>query len=336
MSRAAVVAGLGAFVPPRVVTNHELAQRHDTSDEWIRSRTGIGERRVVDPGVATGDLAVEAAGRALKSAAARGVAGADLVILATTTPDRPCPATAPDVATRLGLDHVPAFDIAAVCSGFVYGLAMGAGAVAAGLAARVLVVGAETFTTILNPADRTTACVFGDGAGAVVLRAGEASEAGALLEFDLGSDGSQAELLMIPAGGSRQRSSGIPAVPEDAYFAMQGRPVFQSAVLRMAASSRAAVRRTGWDLASIDWLVGHQANARILHAVADQLELPRERAVLNLDKVGNTSAASIPLALAAGLAAGSFRVGDRMVLTAFGGGTTWGSATFTWPALDPV
>ncbi len=329
-ARSAVVSGLGSSIPPHVVTNAMLAQRLNTSDEWIVSRTGIRERHVVQGGMATSDLAVEAAEQALRSA---GATGADMVVLATTTPDHPCPATAPVVAARLGLEGCAAFDVSAVCSGFIYALAVGAGAIAAGIAERVLVVGAETFSTIVDPEDRTTAAIFGDGAGAMVLRPGTACEAGALLHFDLGSDGDLAGLITVAAGGSRQRSSeGAPSRAET-FFAMQGAPVFKHAVLRMSESSRAVLRRTGWPVETVDWLVGHQANARILHAVADQLELPRERAVMNLERVGNTSAASIPLALADAATRNAFSPGDRMLLTAFGGGVTWGSATFVWPQL---
>lgn len=329
-ARAAVIAGLGGAVPARVVTNEMLARRLNTSDRWIVSRTGIRERRIVDPGIATSDLAVEAGTGALRSA---GISDADMVVLATTTPDHPCPATAPLVAARLGLRNRAAFDVSAVCSGFVYALAVGAGAIAAGTAERVLVIGAETFSTIVDPEERTTAAIFGDGAGAMVLRNGEPTEDGALLRFDLGSDGELADLITVAAGGSRQRSSGEPPNHADTFFAMQGAPVFKHAVLRMCESSRAVLRRTGWTSDSVDWLVGHQANERILHAVADGLRIPRERAVMNIDRVGNTSAASIPLALADAAASGSFAAGDRMLLTAFGGGVTWGSATFVWPQL---
>jgi 3-oxoacyl-[acyl-carrier-protein] synthase-3 len=328
MGRTAVLSGIGAMVPPHALTNTVLAERLDTSDEWIRRRTGIGVRHVADPGTATSDLAVAAGERALKAA---GVDHAGLVVLATTTPDHPCPGTAPDVASRLGLGHVPAFDVSAVCTGFVYALAAGAGAIAAGLTESVLVIGAETFTSILDPADRTTAAIFGDGAGAAVLRAGEAGEPGALLGFDLGSDGSGAELIMVRAGGSRQRLSGVPPAREDAYFAMDGKPVFRAAVEHMTASSRAVLGRVGWHPAEVDHLVAHQANVRILHAVADALDVPRARAAVHLDRVGNTSAASIPLALVDGVTAGRITPGDRVLLTAFGGGLTWGSAALVWP-----
>ncbi len=328
MSRAAVLAGIGAVVPPRAVTNQMLSERLATSDEWIRSRTGIEKRHAVDVGVATSDLAVEAGGRAMKSA---GIDEVDLVVLATATPDHPLPGTAPDVASRLGLRDVPAFDIAAVCAGFVYALASGAGAIVSGLANRVLVIGAETFTSILDPEDRGTTILFGDGAGAVVLRAGKEDEPGALAGFDLGSDGTLADLIKIQGGGSRQRSGGLPPDPDQGWFTMQGREVFTQAVTRMAGSTRTLLEQIGWPVESVDRFVGHQANIRILHSVSDLLGLPRERAVVHLDQVGNTSAASIPLALVHAAETGHLVKGHRVAMSAFGGGLTWGSAALTWP-----
>ncbi|MGP4110480.1 beta-ketoacyl-ACP synthase III [Streptomyces sp. 4N509B] len=326
---AAVVAGIGTWLPPRVVTNDDLAAELDTSDAWIRTRTGIARRHVIDSGMATSDLAVEAGSRALKSA---GGPDADAVLVATTTPDRPCPATAPDVASRLGLGAVPAFDVAAVCSGFVYGLAVASGLIADGIARRVVVIGADTYSTILDPGDRTTRAVFGDGAGAVVLRAGTADEPGAVGPFDLGSDGSLAELITVPAGGSRQRSTpGAPVDPGDHYFQMQGKRVFRGAVEHMAQSARSVLSRAGWSLEQVDHVVAHQANQRILDAVAEELGLARDRMVSNIEHVGNTSAASIPLALADAARAGVLRPGARLLLTAFGGGLTWGSTVLRWP-----
>ena len=323
MSRVAVLEATGSALPPRVVTNDELAERLDTSDAWIRSRTGIRTRHVVDPGTSTGDLAV-AAGR---DALTRAGGAVDMVVLATTTPDHPCPATAPDVAARLGLGTVAAFDIAAVCSGFVYALATAAGAIATGTARRVLVIGAETFSLILDPADRTTSVIFGDGAGAFVLRAGEAGEQGAFTGFDLGSDGSLKELIMVPGGGARERSGGAGGP----YFTMRGKDVFANAVNRMAESAGTVLKDAGWPAGSVDRFIGHQANARILYAVAGLLGVDADRVALNLDHVGNTSAASIPLAVADALADGSLRPGDRVVLSAFGGGLTWGSTALIWP-----
>ena len=330
---AAVITGIGSALPSRVVTNEELSSRLDTSDEWIRSRTGIRARHVIDPGMATSDLGVAAGEAALKSAEAPEV---DAVLLATTTPDRPCPATAPDIASRLGLGVVPAFDISAVCSGFVYGLAVGGGLVAGGIARSVLVIGADTYSTILNPEDRNTTPIFGDGAGAVVLRAGTAGELGALGPFDLGSDGTLADLITIPAGGSRQRSSPDPVPDGDRYFQMQGPKVFKNAVLRMAASARKVLARAGWELSDVDHLVAHQANSRILAELADQLGLSADRVVSNIANVGNASAASIPLALVDAAQAGQLRSGQRVLLTAFGGGLTWGSTVLCWPDIQAV
>ncbi|HEX6471597.1 MAG TPA: beta-ketoacyl-ACP synthase III [Streptosporangiaceae bacterium] len=329
----AVLAGVGAWTPPRIVTNDDLAAYLDTSDEWIYSRTGIRQRRIADPGVATSDLAVEAGARALKSAEIDHV---DAVILATTTPDRPCPATAPDVASRLGVTGIAAFDVAAVCSGFLYALAAAAGLIATEVAGTVLVIGAETYSTILNPTDRTTRALFGDGAGAVVLRAGRADEPGALGPFDLGSDGRYAELISIPGGGSRQRSTGRPAPDGDQYFVMQGQPVFRHAIVRMAESALAVIDRAGWRVDDIDRFVAHQANRRILVRVARRLGIPEERCVMNLERVANTAAASIPLALADAVADGRLRPGHRVLLTAFGGGFTWGATTVRWPDITPA
>ena len=330
---AAVITGIGSALPSRVVTNEDLSSRLDISDEWIRSRTGVRARHVIEPGMATSDLGVAAGEAALKSAGATEV---DAVLLATTTPDRPCPATAPNIASRLGLGVVPAFDISAVCSGFVYGLAVGAGLIVGGVAGSVLVIGADTYSTILNPQDSTTAAIFGDGGGAVVLRAGTAGELGALGPFDLGSDGTLADLIAIPAGGSRQRSSPDPVPDGDQYFQMQGRKVFKNAVLRMADSAGKVLARAGWELSEVDHLVAHQANARILAELADQLGLPADRVVSNIADVGNTSAASIPLALVDAAQTGRLRPGQRVLLTAFGGGLTWGSTLLCWPDIQAV
>ncbi|MBB4893677.1 3-oxoacyl-[acyl-carrier-protein] synthase-3 [Streptomyces olivoverticillatus] len=327
---AAVIAGLGAWLPPRVVTNDDLAARLDTTDSWIRERTGIRERRRVGAGMATGDLAVEAGRLALK---ASGSDSADTVVLATTTPDRPCPATAPEVAARLGLSGAAAFDVSAVCTGFLYALAAAAGLVATGTAERVLLIGAEAYSTILDPDDRTTAAIFGDGAGAVVLRAGRPEEPGAVGRCVLGSDGDHSDLIRIPAGGSRQRSAGGPADPQDHYFRMDGRKVYRHAVERMTAAAHQALAAAGWTADEVDRLAAHQANARITDAVAERLGVPPQRRLANIGRVGNTAAASVPLLLAEETAAGRLREGDRTLLAAFGGGLTWGAATVVWPRV---
>ncbi|MFF2026289.1 beta-ketoacyl-ACP synthase III [Streptomyces sp. NPDC058171] len=331
--RVAVVAGIGSYVPPDVVTNEDLTRRLDTSDEWIRSRTGIATRHVVSPGTATSDLAVEAGQRALKSSGRDDI---DAVVLATTTPDHTCPATAPAVAARLGLTGVLAFDVAAVCTGFLYGLASASGLIAAGIADRVLLVAADAFTTIIDPDDRTTAVIFADGAGAVVLRAGDPEEPGATGPFVLGSDGTRSDLIEVPAGGSRQRSSGRAALPGDHYFRMQGRDAYRHAVERMTAASTEAVERRGWTLDGIDRFAAHQANARILAAVADRLRIPDERRLSNIEHVGNTGGASLPLLLSQAAQGGRLTAGQKVLLTAFGGGLAWGATALRWPDIDPL
>ncbi|UYQ64961.1 beta-ketoacyl-ACP synthase III [Streptomyces peucetius] len=331
--RAAVVCGIGSYVPPDVVTNEDLARSLDTSDDWIRSRTGIARRCVVAPGTATSDLAVEAGLRALKSAG-DGRAGA--VVLATTTPDQPCPATAPQVAARLGLGEVPAFDVAAVCSGFLYGLASSAGLIAAGVTDRVLLIAADAFTTIINPEDRTTAVIFADGAGAVLLRAGSPREPGAVGPLVLGSDGGLSHLIEVPAGGSRQRSSGREPAPEDRFFRMVGRDTYRHAVERMTVTSTEAAERAGWRPCDVDRFAAHQANARILEAVSERLGISGERRLSNIARVGNTGAASLPLLLAESAADGRLTAGHRLLLTAFGGGLSWGATTLVWPEVQTI
>lgn len=325
----AVLAGLGGWLPPRVVDNDELSTRLDTSDEWIRTRTGIRRRHVVDPGMSTVDMAVEAGARALRSAGSDEV---DAVVLATATPDQLCPASAPQVASRLGLGNVAAFDVNAVCSGFVYALATAAGLVSGGVARRVLLIGADAFTTLLDPDDRTTVPIFGDGAGAVVLRAGTPGELGAVGPFDLHSDGDHADLLIVPAGGSRQKTSDNPA---DHFFSMRGPAVFRQATARMAESSRTVLDKAGWTVGEVDRFIGHQANIRILQATAKHLGLPADSLVVNIEHTGNTSAASIPLAMVDAARDGTVRAGDRVLLSAFGAGLTWGSAVLRWPDVLP-
>lgn len=333
MSRQAVLAGLGGWLPPRVVDNHELAQRIDTSDEWIRSRTGIGARRVLEPGTATVDMAVAAGRRALRSASldpADGAETVDTVVLATATPDQQCPASAPQVASALGLGTAAAFDVNAVCTGFIYALATAAGLISGGVSQRVLVIGADAFTTLIGPTDRSTLPIFGDGAGAMVLRAGEPDEVGALGPFDLHSDGEHADLLIVPAGGSKQRNSDNES---DYYLSMRGPAVFRQASARMSESARTVLDEAGLAVADVDRFVGHQANIRILNSVAKNLGLASDSLVVNIDKVGNTSAASIPLALVDACAEETVIAGDRVMLSAFGAGLSWGATLLRWPDL---
>ncbi|WP_079063029.1 beta-ketoacyl-ACP synthase III [Peterkaempfera griseoplana] len=322
---AAVIAGLGTCLPTAEFDNDALAAHLDTDDEWIRTRTGIAARRRAAPTTSLRDLAHRAAANALDSAG-QGTVGA--LILATTTPDRPVPAAAPEIAHRLGLGGIPAFDLSAVCSGFLYAAAVAAGLITGGITDSVLVVAAETYSRIVDPGDRSTAVLFGDGAGAVVLRRGSPGEPGALLAFDLGSDGAGADLIHVP--GARERPDG------PRWFAMSGRKVYLRAVEQMTVSALRVIKDCAWDPDEVDALVPHQANARIIQAVADRIGMPPERAVCALSRVGNTAAASIPLALAQALADGRLKPGARTVLTAFGGGLTWASTALVWPQLTTV
>ncbi|MEV4517902.1 beta-ketoacyl-ACP synthase III [Dactylosporangium sp. NPDC049525] len=332
-ARAAVLAGLGGYLPPRVVTNAELCETLDTSDEWIRSRIGVSCRHVAD-GEATVDLAVRAGRCALSAAAAHTV---DAVLLVTTSADRLCPAGAPEVASRLGLGPIAAFDIASGCSGFVYGLAAATSLLSCRLVDSVLLIASDVFTTMVDPSDRLSAVIFGDGAGAVVLSAGHPDQAGALAAFDLGSDGTNADLLHVPGGGSRDRKqAGGYSGRSAPYLQMDGRRVFTLAVDGMCRSVGHVLAQVGWTVPDVDAVVAHQANQRILTAVGASLGLDGARVLSNIGQVGNTAAASIPLLMAQAAAAGTLRAGQRVVLTSFGAGLAWGSAALVWPDVRAV
>ncbi|NYI04901.1 beta-ketoacyl-ACP synthase III [Allostreptomyces psammosilenae] len=328
MARAAVLAGLSAYLPPRVVPNAHFADLR-LSDEWISTRTGISERRWVQ-GQSTSDISVEAGAEALKSYGSDDI---DLVILATQSPDHFAPSSAPAVASRLGLGGVPAFDLAAACSGFLYGLATASSLIRTGQAERILFIAAETASLYLNPKDRNTAPIFADGAGAVVLRAGEDDEPGSLGGFDLGSDGDLAHLVLVPGGGSRARADGW-ALDDRAHLVMQGRELFVNAVTRMSESSTKVLEEAGWKPDEVDLVVGHQANRRILEAVGHELGIEPERMYINIDHTGNTVAATIPIALTEAVREGALRPGHRVLLTAFGAGATWGSTLLRWPEIS--
>lgn len=330
MPVSAVLTGLSGWLPPRAVDNAELIERFGLDPDWIPQRTGILSRRHVDPGTATSDLAVRAAAPLV----AAGPGPIDTVVLATMTPDHPCPATAPVVASRLGLTGAAAFDVNAACAGFVHALAIATSLIANGVAERALVVGADTMSTIVDPADRNTAVIFGDGAAAVLVEAA-VDGPGSFGPFDLGADGGQAGLITIPAGGSRQRSDGAVAAAGDHHLRMAGLQVFRQAVEQMGSSAARALKQAGLPVEDVDWLVAHQANRRILDAVADRLGIPAGRRAVHLDRVGNTSAASIPLALWDLWRGGRIGAGDRLLLTSFGAGLAWGSTTVTWPAALP-
>ncbi|HSR71965.1 MAG TPA: beta-ketoacyl-ACP synthase III [Kiloniellales bacterium] len=322
--RRSQVIGCGSYLPSRVVTNAELATRMDTSDEWIRQRTGICERRIADDGELTSDLAINAAETALDRARLK-PDQLDLIICATTTPDETFPATATRIQARLGMTRGAAFDLQAVCSGFVYGLAVADNFLRLGQAETALVIGAETFSRIIDWDDRSTCVLFGDGAGAVVLQSadgvGSALDRG-LLSTHLYSDGRHHDALYVDGGTSSTGTAG--------HVRMEGREVFRHAVVRMAEAIDAALEACGLTPGDIDWLVPHQANLRIIEAMARRLNLPDDRVVITVDRHANTSAASIPLALCEAVEDERIQPGDLILIEAMGGGFTWGSALLRW------
>jgi len=324
MAMRSLVAGCGGYLPSRIVTNAELARRIETSDEWIAQRTGIRERRVVADGELTSDLAIKSAEAALARA---GMAGSDvdLIVLATSTPDETFPATATRVQSAIGMTRGAAFDVQAVCSGFVFAFAVADNFIRLGQVRTALVIGAETFSRILDWNDRTTCVLFGDGAGAVVLKAGEGNgskEDRGVLSTHIFSDGRYHDMLYVDGGPSSTRTTG--------YLRMEGREVFRHAVVKLAEAVDAAIAANSITGTDIDWLVPHQANQRIIDGMGSRLGLPPEKVVLTIDRHANTSAASIPLALAEAAADGRIKPGHLVLMEAMGGGFTWGSALVRW------
>ncbi len=314
-----VVTGVGAYLPDEIVTNAELSKVVDTNDEWIVERTGIRERRRAAPDQGASDLAVEAARKAL-AAAGRSPADLDLIIVATTTPDLTFPATAAIVQRKLGAPIGVAFDVQAVCSGFIYALSVADGFVARGLSKCALVIGAETMTRLMDWTDRGTCVLFGDGAGAVVLEPGEGrgdlSDRG-LLSFALRCDGTKQDLLYVDGGPSTTGTVG--------HLRMQGNQVFRHAVINISEAVEAAAKLAGAPLSEVDWFIPHQANQRILAGVAHRLGIAEDRVISTVARHANTSAASIPLAWAEAIADGRIKRGQLLLLEAMGGGLTWGA-----------
>ena len=319
-----VVLGVGAYLPARILSNVELSQRLDTSDQWIRERTGIGQRHLAAEGELTSDLAVAASRSALARAGVR-PADLDLILVATSTPDHTFPATATAVQRKLGAGTLIAFDLQAVCAGFAYALATADNFLRAGQAQTALVIGAETFSRLLDWSDRGTCVLFGDGAGAVVLRA-ETMPASprprGILASHLAADGGHYGDLYVDGGPSSTGTTG--------HVRMNGREVFRCAVAELAEATLAALDRAALAPAAIDWLVPHQANRRIIDAVGKRLQVPTEKVIVSVEEHANTSAASIPLALNAGVEDGRIRLGDLVVVTAMGGGFAWGAAVIRW------
>ncbi|MDE3112484.1 MAG: ketoacyl-ACP synthase III [Chloroflexota bacterium] len=323
----AVVTGYGFYAPPRVVTNHDLEKMVDTSDEWISSRTGIKERHFAGDGETTSTMAVRAAKAALERAHMR-AQDLDLVIVGTCSPDYLFPATACLVQSALGAERAGAFDVEAACTSFVSALALANGMILGGMARNALVIGAETLSRLLDFKDRTTCVLFGDGAGAVVLEASNASVG--IESAVLHADGSKGELLYVQAGATKMPASKETVEQGLHFIRMQGGEVFKLAVKSMCDAAEEALAEAGVTTEDIDILIPHQANVRIIDAVARRLHFPPEKVFVNIQRYGNTSAASIPIAIAEAADQGRLKKGDRVLLVAFGGGFTWGASVMEW------
>ena len=319
MSRRSVIAGVGSALPKRRVTNDELAAQVDTSDEWIVERTGIRSRYIAGDGETTGTLATEAARKGLANAGVD-AAAVDLIVLATATPDQTVPSTATKVQAALGINDCIAFDVHAVCTGFLYALSVADSMLRSGNAAKALVIGAETFSRILDWDDRATCVLFGDGAGALVLSAEETE--GGILSTKLHADGRHNDLLFVDGGPSTTGTVG--------KLRMKGREVFRHAVVNLAGVLNEVLSDAGLTAEDVDWVVPHQANARILDATAKKLGLPAAKVVVTVDEHANTSAASVPLAFDTAISDGRIKRGDIVVLEAMGGGFTWGAAALRY------
>ena len=321
------ITGLGWHVPERVLTNDELAAMVDTSDEWIRERTGIRERRIAAPEEAMTDIALPAARQALAHAGAD-AADLDLVVVATVTPDKMFPTTSALMADALGAPRAAAYDLLAGCTGFMYALAQGYGMVAAGLADKALVVGGDVLSKIVNWKDRSTCVLFGDGAGAVLLE--RVGDGGGFFGFELGADGGGGIHLQLPAGGSRLPTSAETVAAGEHFVQMNGPEVYRFATRVLVSSAQAVLAEVGMTMDDVDVYVPHQANVRIIDHASRLLGVPKERVVVNVDRYGNTSSGSIPLALADAAADGRLRPGQVVLMTGMGAGLTWGSALMEW------
>lgn len=325
--RQAGIIGIGSFLPSKVLTNDDLEKMVDTSDEWIRTRTGILERRIADKDIASSDLGIQAAKKALKEAGI-GPRELDLIICATATPDMFFPSTACLIQQELGATHAFAFDLSAACSGFVYAVEVANQFIKSGKCEKALVLGVETLSKITDYQDRNTCVLFGDGAGAAVLA--PVSEGKGILSSNLHSDGREADLIKIPAGGSRLPATCQTVQERLHYLNMKGNEVFKLAIRLMSWVVHKALEECYLNISDVDFLIPHQANMRIITALSSRLKIPMEKVVINVDRYGNTSAASCPIALDEAIRGGQIKDGDVVVLVSMGSGITWGANVIRW------
>ncbi len=327
-AKSVIISGVGSFTPPKILSNDDLSRIVETSDEWIRTRTGIRERRIAEDDMTTSDMAAGAAREAIRDAGLE-VDDIGLIVVATITPDMPFPNTACFVQKKLGMGKIPAFDIEAACSGFIYAMDIARGLMTVNNTRHALVIGAEKLSSITNWEDRTTCVLFGDGAGAVVLSQSEEENSG-ILNVLMGADGSETDILMVPGGGSASPLT-VENIERSMHkIHMQGNQVFKHAVRVMCQSAIEVLEKSGLTAEDVSIVVPHQANNRIIEALAHRLDIGMERFKINLDRYGNTSAASIPIALDEAYRNGRIQSGDNVLMVAFGGGLTWASALIRW------
>jgi 3-oxoacyl-[acyl-carrier-protein] synthase-3 len=331
--RGVTIVGTGMYVPDRVLTNQDFERMVETSDEWIRDRTGITERRIAEPSQAASDLASAAALRAL-DAAGLGPLDVDQIVVATTTPDRYLPSCGCTVQNKIGAKNAAAYDLFAACTGFIYGLGVARGAIATGMADTVLVIGVEMLSRIVDYTDRNTCVLFGDGAGAAVLRPCAAGDG--LLSISIHSDGSIGDLLEIPAGGSATPASHETVDQGGHFIKMKGKELFKVAVRGMSESLKLALDEAGLAASDLEVVIPHQANLRIIEATRERLGIGPEKVINNIDRYGNTSSASIPISLDEVVRSGRLKPGDHVGFVAFGGGVTWGASVMRWTMTSPA
>lgn len=326
-NQRAAITGVGSYLPDKILTNHDLEELVDTTDDWILQRTGIRERRIVENGVTTADLGAIASLKAIENA---GISAEeiDMIITSTITPDYLFPSTSCCLQKQIGAVHASAFDISAACAGFVYALSIGQSVINSGAAKTVLVVGAECLSKITDYTDRATCILFGDGAGAVVLQNNK--EKHQILDTRVASDGTYADVLIIPGGGSKHPATAESVQERLHYIRFKGREVFKLAINTITNMVIETAQKNGFAVQDIDLIIPHQSNMRIIEATMERLKLPMEKAFVNIDKYGNTSSASVPIAIDEAQQEGRLRKGDLVMLVAFGGGLTWGSCVIRW------